>query len=108
MTAIWGQGEAQDWGYSYRLYKVKDDAPWEGAMGMRTMRKRPILLSLILASIALVCELIPTISAGALVESVHSTPGCKGVMVTPSDDVQAMLDARPTGTKFCFQAGSTS
>jgi hypothetical protein len=35
--------------------------------------KRPILLSLILASVALVCELIPAISAGALVESVHST-----------------------------------
>jgi parallel beta-helix repeat protein len=73
-------------------------------MGMRTMRKRPILLSLILASVAL-CELIPAISAGALVESAHSTPGCKGVTVTPSDDVQAMLDTRPTGTKFCFQAG---
>jgi hypothetical protein len=74
-------------------------------MRMRTMRKRPIVLSLILASVALVSELIPAISAGALVKSVLSTSGCNGVTVTPTDDVQAMLDSRPSGTKFCFQAG---
>jgi Right handed beta helix region len=72
---------------------------------MRTMRKRPIRLSLILVSVALVSELIPASSAGALVKSVLSTPGCKGVTVTPTDDIRAMLDTRPTGTTFCFQAG---
>ena len=70
-----------------------------------TMRTRPILLSLTLVAVALVSELIPAIAAGALVKSVLSTSGCNGVTVTPTDDVQAMLDTRPTGTKFCFQAG---
>jgi parallel beta-helix repeat protein len=28
------------------------------------------------------------------------------VRVVPTDDIQAMLDARPTGTTFCFQAGT--
>jgi len=74
-------------------------------MTMRAVRKRPILLSLILASGALVSQLIPASSATALVRSVLSASGCSGVTVTPTDDVQAMLDARPTGTTFCFQVG---
>jgi parallel beta-helix repeat protein len=74
-------------------------------MIMRAVRKKPILLSLILASGALVSQLIPASSATALVRSVLSASGCSGVTVTPTDDVQAMLDARPNGTTFCFQAG---
>lgn len=31
--------------------------------------------------------------------------GCQGVTVTPTDDVQRMIDARPGGTTFCFKAG---
>jgi parallel beta-helix repeat protein len=74
-------------------------------MRIRTMKERPILLPLILASWVLIFELIPASSALAL-SSPSSTTSCTGVKVLPTDDIQAILDARPTATTFCFQAGT--
>jgi hypothetical protein len=71
------------------------------------MRKWPILLSTILASGVLVLQLTPASSASASApRSLSPTTSCDGVRVVPTDDIQAMLDARPTHTTFCFQAGT--
>jgi parallel beta-helix repeat protein len=76
-------------------------------MRMRTMKDRSILLPLILASWVLVFELIPASSALALApRSLSPTTSCSGVTVVPTDDIKAMLDAHPTDTTFCFQAGT--
>jgi parallel beta-helix repeat protein len=76
-------------------------------MRMSQMRKRRILLPLILASGVLVFQLTPASSAPAPApRSLSPTASCSGVRVVPTDDIQAMLDARPTGTTFCFQAGT--
>ena len=76
-------------------------------MRMREMRRRRILLSLILASGVLVFQLTPASSAPASPpHSLSPKTSCTGVTVVPTDDVQAMLDAHPTDTTFCFQPGS--
>jgi parallel beta-helix repeat protein len=75
-------------------------------MRMKQMRKRRMLLPLILASGVVVFQLTPEDSALALApRSLSPTTSCSGVRVVPTDDIQAMLDARPAGTTFCFQAG---
>jgi hypothetical protein len=75
-------------------------------MRMTAIRKKQILLPLILASAVLVLELTPASFALAIApRSLLVTTSCSGVRVFPTDDIQAMLDARPTGTTFCFQAG---
>jgi parallel beta-helix repeat protein len=71
------------------------------------MRKRRILLSLILAFGMLVFELTAASSAPASASrDLSPTTSCNGVRVVPTDDIQAMLDARPSHTTFCFQAGT--
>jgi parallel beta-helix repeat protein len=76
-------------------------------MRMRTMKNRPILLPLILTSWVLVFQLTRANSALALpLRSPSPTTSCTGVMVQPTDDIQAMLNAHPTRTTFCFQAGT--
>lgn len=35
-----------------------------------------------------------------------TAPGCTGVAVVPRPDVQAVIDANPGGTTFCFQPGT--
>jgi hypothetical protein len=77
-------------------------------MRMTAIRKKQILLPLILASAVLVLELTPASFALAIApRSLLVTTSCSGVRVFPTDDIQAMLDARPTGTTFCFQAGES-
>jgi hypothetical protein len=77
-------------------------------MRRRTVARTSMVLPLILLASGTLA-FAPTHASAALpfvVPRPSLARSCDGVTVRPADDIQAILDAHPTRTTFCFQAGT--